>query len=73
VAEGELVVQLGATVVGPAGVLRGRLSGGLARDNRPLTSVMRAGLGGAGGVIARLGAPAVGLHGWFSTPHGLSR
>ena len=72
-AQGELVVQLRTAAVGPAGVLRGRLLGGMARHAGPLASVVRAFLRGAGSVIPRTGAIVrVGLDGRFSAPHGFS-
>jgi hypothetical protein len=43
VAERELAVQVGDAVVGTAGVLRGRLLGGLAGGARSLASVIRVG------------------------------
>src|SRR3954452_2680904 len=56
VADCELAVEVGDAVVGTAGVLRGRLLGGLARRERPLASVICACLRGAGGVSPRVGA-----------------
>src|SRR3954447_6320673 len=74
VADCELAVGVGDAVVGTAGVLRGRLLGGLARRERPLASVICACLSGAGGVRPRVGALVhVGLHGRFAIRHGGSQ